>query len=217
MRRSWRDSAFAFVVGLAFAALGALFARFEVRWAAGLFFFIAACGALLALVGSYEAPCPSCGRAIHHLLPGANGYIRCGACARYAWAERGALRPIEADHVAREPAFALEVRPGLELPRLCCACGQPSTREEATAVRLRVGVGPAFGVGPGTRHVAMAPHCGAHAGGAVLTRENLSPAAAFSVETLVTGPETNIATVFKVRSYRFYLAALSSRKEPAAS
>ena len=43
-----------------------------------------------------------------------------------------------------------------------------------------------------------------------MTRENLSGAAGFSVETLVSGPETRIATVLKVRSYRFYAAALTS-------
>ena len=209
MRRSWKDSLFALGLGLGFAALAGLFAHFEVRWAEVLFGFLAAGGAVLSLAGSYEAPCPSCGKAIHRLTAGAAGLVRCGTCGRYARAERGRLGAVEPDHVAGEPAFALEVTPSLILPRLCCACGRPADHDEQTAVRLRVGVGAFVAIGPGTKHVAMAPHCHLHGGGAVLTRENLSPNAGFSLETLVTGPETNIATVFKVKSYGFYLAALT--------
>jgi len=212
VRRSLKDAAFAAGVAFVFAALAALFSKLGVRWGELVFGAVAVAGAALAMMGSYEAPCPACRGTIRHLFPKAGGYARCPSCLAYARVERGRLDALGPEFVADSPAFSLEVRPELKLPRLCCACGRAATREEQASIRLRSGVGAAVAIGPGLRHVVMAPHCAEHEGGAVLTREDLGPSGSFGLETLITGAATDVRTVLKVRSYAFYRAALRSQR-----
>lgn len=211
LRRSWRDAAFAAGLSTPFAALAAWAVWAGHPWAGVLSGAVAAAGLGLAAFATLEAPCPNCGRWIHHLLPGRNEYVRCGHCARYARGEEGELWAMEADHVAEEPVFALEVQEGLKLPRLCCVCAAPAVKDEESALTVReIEPGGLSTPAANRRYVVRVPHCDGHEKGAVLTRENVAPATGFSRDAVVSGPAVRLANVVKVRSYRFYLAALES-------
>lgn len=211
LRRSSRDAAFAVGLSMPFAVLAAWALWSGHPWASALCGLIAAAGLGLAAFATHEAPCPSCGRPIHHLLPRRNEYVRCGHCARYARGEGGELWAMETDHVAEDPVFALEVREGQRLPRLCCVCAAPATKDEESGLTVReLEDGGLSTPAANRRYVVRVPHCDAHQGGALLTRENVAPATGFSRDAVTSGPAVRLANVVKVRSYRFYLAALDS-------
>lgn len=209
VRRSPRDTAFAVGVAVPLVVLAAWAGaggRSVVAFVCGA---LAACVLLLASLAAYEAPCPSCGRVLHHLLGGANEYVRCGWCARYARGEGGELWPMELEHVAEEPVFALELSAETSLPKICCVCASPATREEEVSATVRELEGGRLSTpAANARYAVKSPHCDRHEGGARLTRENVAPTTGFSKEAVGAAPR--LANVLKVRSYRFYVTALEN-------
>jgi hypothetical protein len=103
---------------------------------------------------------------------------------------KGEYHELEADRVHTTPVFAARVNEQCFMPKLCSACGSPSTRIQ----RLRI-IRKEFAFD------LDVPHCDLHTGGANLWTEQVK-----------TENIWNEIPVVKVASYRFYCEYLRQNK-----
>jgi len=144
-----------------------------------LVFFICCLAALLtAMTHSYKGVCPSCGSPQTKL----GGIHRCNNCLAYGEVVKGEYCELEPDRVVASPMFAARVPEQCFMPKLCCACGAPSTRFQ----KLRI-------IRKGFAFDLDAPQCDLHTGGADLAAEQVKK-----------GKVWNEIPVVKVASYRVY-------------
>jgi hypothetical protein len=154
-----------------------------------------------ALLVSGRASCPACGEEISQVvLLGSGSYEKCPACGDYAQVERGMLRALGEDHVAKEPTFTLVLPDGFAMPEMCCVCGGEPTRTEEVTLQLSTG-------GQVVRQLVQAsvsvPYCDDHSKGAKLDRQDQRRA--WSLSDAQKDYRDTMATVLKVRSHAFYL------------
>jgi hypothetical protein len=135
-------------------------------------------GLLTAMTHSYTGACPACGSPQKRL----GGIHRCNHCLAYGEVVKGEYCELEPDRVVKSPVFAARVTEPCFMPRLCCACGAPSTRFQ----RLRI-IRKEFAFN------LDVPHCDLHTGGADLATEQIK-----------NGKVWNEIPVIKVASYRVY-------------
>lgn len=130
--------------------------------------------------------CTSCGSFMN--VSGAPGDIaRCADCGGFS--QVGAtndLVAVPSDHVAERHVFEAYLPEGPHWPSVCCVCGVPATRTERMQVQYTVGMnaddqlaaivsGGTVGGGPTrvTEKYAV-PHCDAHQGGAVVSKDGVA-------------------------------------------
>lgn len=180
--RSWTRTLTALLFALVMLGL-ACFLAYMNRTLEGvigtLIFLIGAlAGLLTAMTHSYTGVCPACGSPQKRL----GGIHRCDDCLAYGEVVKGEYCELEPDRVVNAPVFAARVPEQCQMPKLCCACGAPSTRFQ----RLRII----------RKHFAFnldVPHCDLHTGGAYLATEQVKK-----------GKVWNEIPVVKVASYRVY-------------
>jgi hypothetical protein len=102
------------------------------------------------LFGKKSAQCPRCKATIQDI---GLAETRCDRCAHYFIASGGYLRALDENHVAPAAPFVIPMMT-LErahaMPRLCCACGAPSTRDIRVSLMANLSM----------------PHCARHSVGA---------------------------------------------------
>jgi len=189
---SWRAGLERSATGVAVLMLAlAAYLFYENRTVQGvcgvLIFLIASLAAFLtAVTHSFTGDCPVCGTRQRHL----GGIHRCNHCLDYGEVVKGEYHELEADRVHTTPVFAARVNEQCFMPKLCSACGSPSTRIQ----RLRI-IRKEFAFD------LDVPHCDLHTGGANLWTEQVK-----------TENIWNEIPVVKVASYRFYCEYLRQNK-----
>ena len=176
-------------------------------------FFAALFGAGLigfAAFGCYEAPCPDCGKPVS--MDGANGFVRCPHCKRYAKPTGEGLASLSGDFIADAPAFGIPFHDELKLPDACCVCRKAATRSTTLGAKMENTL-PNASVGEGLKKNMMLgagvrpmlevsvdiPHCDEHAAEARIFIEQ-------GGGSLVEPEDPKL--VLSVRSYSFYRDAV---------
>ncbi len=180
--RSWTSTLIALFFALVMLGLACYLASVNrtLQGAAGALIFLIcflAC-MIIATTRSYMGVCPACGSPQKRM----GGIHRCDDCLAYGEVVKGEYCELEPDRVVTLPTFAARVPEQCHMPKLCCACGAPSTRVQ----RLRI-IRKEFAFN------LDAPHCDLHTGGADLATEQVK-----------NGKVWNEIPVVKVASYRFY-------------
>jgi hypothetical protein len=190
VRRLWMRTLAALLVAVVMLGLAAyLFhqSRTVPEVAGALIFLICSLAALLtAITHSFTGNCPVCGARQKHL----GGIHRCDHCLTYGEVEKGEYYELELDRVHNSPVFAARVNEQCFMPKLCSACGAPSTRVQ----RLRI-IRRQFALN------VDVPHCDLHTGGADLATEHVKREKVWDEVPVV-----------KVASYRFYCEYLRQNK-----
>lgn len=190
VRRLWIRTGAASLVAVVMLGLAAyLFhqSRTVPEVLGSLIFLICSLAAVLtAMTHSFIGNCPACGARQKHL----GGIHRCDHCLTYGEVEKGQYYELELDRVHNSPIFAARVNEQCFMPKLCCACGAPSTRvQRLRIVRKRF----AFDL--------SVPHCYLHTGGADLATEHVKREKLWDEVPVV-----------KVASYRFYCEYLKQNR-----
>jgi hypothetical protein len=133
----------------------------------------------MAVGGSAEAACPSCGAKLGGLSTGANDGVLCEKCHFFADGKQGTLAVTDPNRVAEKPTFGTLLPAQYQWPNGCCVCGAPPTRGEKVQTHIQnqgsalklIGVSAATG-GAVTGRAGYTlvevevPHCGTHKDGA---------------------------------------------------
>lgn len=166
--------------------------------------------ALLLLSG--EAFCPHCEGALTGLplFDAVKAYARCGGCRRYLRRESGMLRTLDNGHMAKTAEFSIPLDETRDLPTLCCVCLRPASRYQDLAYTAALRHAPGFPAGKPMAFKAAAPYCDEHFDAASLEFEDLASFPGISARMLAEPETSDPHFVLKVRSYGFYLAALSA-------
>jgi hypothetical protein len=185
--RNWK-STFGYLIG-GLVALGLSVVLFmtivEGTITAGIALLPGVLGLILlgmAVGGSGEAACPSCGAKLGGLSTGANDGVLCEKCHAFAEGTQGTLAPTNPARVADKPLFGTLLPAQYQWPQGCCVCGAQATRGEKVQAHLQnqgsalklIGVSAVTGGAvtgrPGYTLVEVeVPHCAAHKDGAMLS------------------------------------------------
>jgi hypothetical protein len=188
--RSWTNTLIALFFALVLLGLACYLVIVErsLQGVAGaLIFLICSLACLiLAMSRSYRGVCPTCGSPQKRM----GGIHRCDHCLAYGEVVKGEYCELEADRVVGLPQFAARVPDECHMPKLCCACGAPSTNLR----RLRI-IRKEFAFN------LDIPHCDLHSAGALLATEQIK-----------NGKVWNEIPVVKVASYRFYCDYIRQNK-----
>jgi|GEM_PF-2290774 len=135
----------------------------------------------MALGGSGEAACPSCGAALSGLSTGANDGVLCEKCYLFVEGTQGTLAPTDPNRVADKPLFGTLLPAQYQWPQGCCVCGISPTQGQKVQTNLQnqgsamtlIGVsavtgGAVTGRAGYTAVSVEVPHCASHKEGAML-------------------------------------------------
>jgi hypothetical protein len=184
--RNWK-STFGFLIGglAALALSGLLFETIaEGAITVGIALLPGVLGLILlymAVGGSGEAACPSCGASLGGLSTGANDGVLCEKCHAFAEGKQGTLAVTDPLRVADKPTFGTLLPAQYQWPQGCCVCGSGPTQGQKIRAHLQnqgsamalIGVSAATGgavtgrAGYTSVEVEV-PHCANHKEGAEL-------------------------------------------------
>lgn len=203
VQRRWPDTIFFGAIGVGLLIWSASNVRGSFFWAAVLFVVgLAVTG--LAVMGPASGPCPLCSKMIHGLFAMTIAeFERCPHCRSYfRIADR---QEVPDDYVSVTPYFSVPLGEAESLPALCCVCAAPAERVKEVVHRTEGRVSHASPMGMKTELKIPVPYCGKHDEGVQIWNEDLAP----SVPIMQGGQQiTDHRWVLKVRSYRFYRAAV---------
>ena len=122
-------------------------------------------GWVMAVFGSYIAPCPACSAPLSVAGRRRNDPVCCPACDGFAEGEAGELWSVEEGRVESWPVFRATLPTAPQFPPMCCVCGDGSVQSKP--VRYKIVRKERHG----NRYVTEAstldvPHCAHHKDGA---------------------------------------------------
>lgn len=205
IQRRWPDTIFFGAIGLGLLIFSLRSFHSSFFWAAvGTLFGFAITS--LAVMGPASGPCPLCNKMLHGLFALTIGeFERCPHCRSYF--RHSDRKEVPDDHVSQTPYFSIPVGEGERLPALCCVCAAPAEKVKEVVHRSEGRVSHASPMMMKTELKVPVPYCGKHDEGVQIWNEDLAP----SVPILEGGQQvTDNRWVLKVRSYRFYRAAVLS-------
>ncbi|MEO8845359.1 MAG: hypothetical protein ABI591_29665 [Kofleriaceae bacterium] len=184
--RNWKSTFGYLVGGLAALALSAVLFKTIADGAitVGIALIPGVLGVIflyMAVGGSGQAACPSCGAQLGGLSTGANDGVLCEKCHAFVEGKQGTLAVTDPNRIADKPTFGTLLPAQYQWPQGCCVCGASPTQGEKVRTNLQnqgsamtlIGVsaatGGAVGGRPGYTSVEVeVPHCASHKEGAML-------------------------------------------------